>query len=631
MNKPTTIKTNIALLAALLLAPAAALRAAEPPMVDTNHLVILRASGMKPDASAAVAPLDRLGAHSALEEASARRGLSLRPWDGHSFQDYNWIYEPGAPMSFRVQAASAKDCAQTVVSLWDWSGNIVYSKTYTAFPVDDILTLKAQCRGVWLVTFDAYADTTVASLKSRLVKSFGTPVDATSARKLWREKNGYLLGSCFFPDRYYRGWKGWRFDNPPFPKLTPDEGIDRLASLAARAGISVLRCDSLGHSERADSKPRWDTLMEELGILQRHSIQADLKFYLWPGCFVGQTLERNEKLFAVWSEDLDYLIEHFLIPAKTMVAMVELGNEPAHQEFWSGTREQYQWLSGYARSKIHAANRAMPVLLGGSCPPGADLSGEKLKDPIGYAIKKKAQADWYLGFYHDMAAQENLWAYHQHGDLNTDAITWRGWERSELSKAGFTGSFLQTEGGCCAWRPDREVLTWMEVLQKIIYSQSCGEKGWLQYDLATKTTPSRYNDSVGWDLIHAYDFTPKFQYGAIAAMTKTLAGCTLERTLVLDQTGKTPSLVVLFNHPNGKMIAWFGNTQKAGLRVRSDASEVTFIDPMGNEIETRPGGEATIRFELYPQYLLLAGATHAESFGKEANQDSGASKQPKKQ
>jgi len=624
MNKLTTINTHIDFLAALLLAPLAVLHAAEPPMVDTNHPVILRASGMKPDAPSAVAPLDRLGAHSAMEEASAQRGLSFRPWDGQNFQDYTWIYEQGAPMSFRVQAASAKDCARAVFSLWDWSGNIVYSKTYTAFPVDDILTLKAQCRGVWLVTFDAYAHTTAASIKSRLVKSFGTPVDATSARALWRETSDYFIGSCFFPHRYYCWGIAWAFNNPPFPKLAPAEGIDRLVGLAARAGITVLRTDDMIRDSKAHAEVR--------EILQRHSIQEDLKVGLPADCFVGKTLEPNPKVFDQWNADLDLLINGLLKPVNTNVAFVELGNEPAHDEFWSGGREQYQWLFNYAQKKIYALNPAMPVLLGGTCPPGANLSGEKLKDPVAYEKKRKVQEDWYRGFYHDMAGAVNLWPYHEHAKLDSNSVAWREWERAELSKDGFAGTYIQTEGGTCAWRPDREVTTWPTVLQKILYSWSRGEKGWMQYDLAVETAPSRYNSSEGWAIIHAHDFTPKFQYGALAAITRTLAGCSLERTFAWELAGKeTPTLAVLFKHPKGRMVAWFGDSQTAVLRVQSDAETITFMDPMGNEIETRPGGDATLRFEPYPQYLLLAGATHAESAGKEANLDSGASKQPTKQ
>ena len=395
--------------------------------------------------------------------------------------------------------------------------------------------------------------------------------------------------------------------------------MDRLVGLAARAGFTMLRCDSLaGKNERLatnekEAKLGQDILRQELEIFRRHGIGADLKFPFWPSCFVGDTLALNEPEFAVWDGKLDDLIESHVKPAGTAVAMIELDNEPAHQEFWSGTREQYQWLFEHARKKILAANPAMLVVHGGTCPPGADLGGEKLKDPASYETKKKAQEDWYLAFYRDMAAQGDLWAYHHHGALNGDALAWRAWEQDQLTKAGFKGRFLQTEGGSSAWSPDREVTTWAEVLQKILASWSRGEKGWLQYDLAFTTQPSRYAEKKGWAIVDAHDFTPKFQYGAIAGLAHTMAGCTLDKTLVRDTSGRTVTLAVEFHHPRGRLVAWFGDAGATQLDVRSDASQAVFIDAMGNERLTQQGGRASLRFTPFPQYLLLVGATKVEA------------------
>jgi len=341
-------------LAAFVLGPGVLLGAP----LSSHDPVVLNASGMRPDATNAVAPLYMLGKNNALEETVAPCGLSLRPWDGKDYRDYDWVYKPGANISLRAQTAGANGCTRAVVSLWDWLGNLVYTKTYSSFPVDDLITLKPQCHGVWLVTFDVYSGVTADSLKSRLVKSFGTPVDATSARTLWRKKNCYVIGSCFFPDRYYHWGKTWQFDHPPFPHLTPAEGIDRLADLAARCGMSVLRFDST------------DKNLDVLNILQRHSIEADLKVYLRPECLVGESLVQTPRALAAWTSDLDRVIDQFLKPGDKRVAWVELGNEPAHHEFWKGTREQYEWLFEYGMKKIHASNPDMPVLQGGTCTPG---------------------------------------------------------------------------------------------------------------------------------------------------------------------------------------------------------------------------------------------------------------------
>lgn len=575
----------------------------------TNSLVILRSSGMKPESQAVIAPLSELGAKNALEEASAQRGLSFRPWDGQSFQDYDWIYNPGATFSFRVQAPAAKDCVRAVVSLWDWSGNIVYSKTYTKFPVDDILTLKAECHGVWLVTFDAYADAKGDSLKSRLVKSFGTPVDATSARALWREKNDYLLGSCFFPARYYYWKNEYSWNYPTLPKLSPPDGIERLVRLGARAGFTILRIDD--HPDKA-SKSHDDVFHEILTCLERHDIQAFWGTGLKPKSFVGDTLELSSD-FAEEDEKVSYLCENYIKPGNSIVSVVQIGNEPAHHEFWSGTREQYQWMYSYVEKKLHAANPKLLVLHGATCPAGADLGGEKLKDPAAYEIKKKTQEEWYLGFYRDMtrdaAAFGNTWAYHNHGALTSGTIGWRNWEQETLSKFGFTGNFLQTEGGACSWRPDFEMTTCNEVMQKIINAWANGEKGWMQYTLASETKPSRYGRMVSWDILHAYDFEPRFQYGTIAAMADTMAGCTFERRLYYKTNEPGPALAALFRHPKGKLIAWFSVDGKGSINVSSDARTGSLIDPMGNALDVAQPRKVTLSLQKYPQYLLLEGAT----------------------
>ncbi len=614
MQMRRTIYTLAIFAAAMVLASQAVFAAeVQSPPVVASPVVILRASGMEANATKAIALLNQIGKNGVLEEANANLGLSFRPWDGKEFQDYTWIYKPGETFSFRVQAAGAKDCTRAALSIWDWTGKMVYTRTYASLPVDDLLTVRPECHGVWLVTLDAYGDAKGASLKSRLIKTFGTPVDASADRAVWREKNDYLIGSCFFPCRYYLWGKKWKFGDSSHPGLTPAEGIDRLAGFAARAGITVIRIDNFARYEKGGLKPDWDTQAQILGILQKHSIQADLKFRLFPECFVGQTLERNEPVFKAWEEDLDYIIAHYLKPGDKAVAMVELGNEPAHQEFWHGTREQYQWLYGYARKKILQANPAMLVVHGSSCPPGADLSGEKLEDPLAYEKKRKVQEDWYLKFYHDMSGEGNVWAYHEHGPLKNETIAWRAWERAELSHAGFTGAFLQTEGGGSAWRPDRDAPLWVSLLQKIIYSWSCGEKGWLQYNFSYDTTPARYASSKeGWTLMHAYEFAPKFQYAALAAMVHTMAGCTLEETLYLKRHEPGLSLAVRFKHPKGKLVVWYGDPASDPLELVSDAKTASVIDEMGNE-RLLPGGRSvTLRFEQYPQYLLLTGATQVE-------------------
>lgn len=160
-------------------------------------------------------------------------------------------------------------------------------------------------------------------------------------------------------------------------------------------------------------------------------------------------------------------------------------------------------------------------------------------------------------------------------------------------------------------RPE-EATTWVEVLQKMHHSWSMAERGWLQYDLALATEANRYGEHKGWALIDAHDFTPKFQYGAIAGMAKTMAGCTLDRAIRREMANGHISQAVAFNHPRGKVIAWCGDAGRQPVAITSDATELVFIDPMGNEVETRKGGDAVIPFNVQPCCLLLVGATRVD-------------------
>ena len=584
-------KTYLLLIAiTLLVAPAA--RAEEPAFVLNAPVAASSAPVGIAGLNVTLRPVP--GAAPA-EEQFAKRGLSLRPWDGQSFRDGEWIARPGELVRLRLQASGAPDCGRAVLTIWDWLGNAVYTKPYGSFPVDDVVAFKPACHGIWLATLDAYGDSSSASLKSRLLKSFGAPVDSSGARKLWRKKSDYLVGSCFFPDRYYHWGASWKFTSPI---LTPAEGVDRLADLAARAGFTSLRLDST------------DKNSEVLGILARHDIQAVYKVYPTVKIFTDKSLTVESAAMDAWNASLDRLIASDLMPGDHRVAWVEIGNEPAHAEFWNGTREQYELLYDQARKRIRAANPSMLVIEGGSCPPGADLDGLRRKDPDAYAAKKKEEDDWYAGLYRDTAADQSVWPYHQHELLGKPALDWREWERKSLADVGFKGKFLQTEGGVCAWRPDREVTTWAPMLEKMLYSWSQGEMGWIQFALAADTGSSRCED--GWSIIYAGDLTPKFQYGTIAAFTSALAGCTFDRTLsplVLDDRGEDPTIALLFNHPGGKMVVWFGNQSRPQLTIRSNARSAILIDPMGNPSPAGVGTAATLRYAPYPQYLLLKGAT----------------------
>ena len=568
-------------------------------------------SGQGPVSLSGVTQLSWLGDNMSLEEATANLGLSLRPLTANEFDDYNWLYEKGDSARFRLQFNGHPDITRTVLTLWDWYGNPVHSQTFSSFPINAVLETRMDAYGIWMATFDAYENANAASLRSRLVRSFGAVPDARSRRSAWKNTNGYMLGSCFFPLRYHRWGAAYSWQNGPLSPLTPDQGIEKLLELAAGCGFTILRTDTYNYNPKNPTwAPEWnffESIAEKMG---NHGLSVDLKYTVGPESFLGDTLVPNEALMNAWKDDLEVFIQRFIVPRETDIAVIEIGNEPAHEEFWAGTREQYQHLTQYAIERLAQADPDILLLHGGTCSPGANLSGEKISDPESYEIKRQAQEEWYDAFYRDMADITPVGAYHFHGAITEEKLAWRQWEADQLTEyASQPPVFIQTEGGSSAWRPDLEISSWAEVLQKIHWSMARREKGWLQYNLAFHTGSSRYRDRIGWSMIDGRTLSPKFQYGAMAGMVFLLADCTFEETLFEADAGTAPRIVAQYSHPAGKMLVYFAVAGQQMLDVSSDAHTVTAIDAMGNVTGQLQTGNTAITLNAFPRYLLLEGAT----------------------
>ena len=562
-----------------------------------------------PVAAANVAKLYVLGKGNVLEECQAKLGLSLRPWSGKEYQDYRWVHKTGEAAAFRIGFPGRPEIDRVVLSIWDWHGQVVASQGFGRGPVDEVATMTVDGYGTWLLTLDAYQG---KELRSRLLRGFSIVPDVAEARREWRRRNDYFLGSCFFPRRYYR-WPPWFYrDRAPYPDLTAKDAVDRVVDLGARCGLTVLRTDYFGcFPHKPTSRDDWRIQDEVYGLLRKHDMLADVKVQLFRDSFQGDTLELNQKVFKRWATDMDYLAEHLVKADNSSVFMVELGNEPAHHEFWAGTREQYQWLVNYGTKVFRAAKPDLPVVHGATCPPGADLAMRKRENPEEYARVKAHQTEWYSAFYRDLAPASQWWPYHFHGALTKDMTDWRKAEEEALRQAGFTDRpLVQTEGGSCAWRPDREVTTWVEVMQKILHSWSQGERGWLQYSLVFHAKPGRNTDGNGWTLLHGYLLSPRFQYGALAGMVRTMAGCTRNRILLNQETDGKRTLLTLFNHPKGKLVTGFAQRGRTVIALRTDARHAKLTDPMGNVVATPTGKQLRLTLGPEPVYLLLEGATN---------------------
>ena len=483
--------------------------------------------------------------------------------------------------------------SRLVLTVWNWFGEPVLVLPLQPGRTED-LWFAVNGVGTWMLTLDAYQDEAANTLVSRLTRSFSIAPDASEKRAAWLAENRYVLGSCFFPQRYFQ-WKGWGYQD-----LAPEQAIDKMAALAARVGFSMLRIDSFPDG----SSNVWKNIESTFQTLEKYSITPDWKISLSADLFEGDSLTFDPAKFGAFEKQFDELVRRY-----GDGSMIELGNEPAHHEFWGGSSKQYIRLYRTLYEKIRVVAPDALVVHGGACFPGADSWFLKDKDPADFQKKAAVQKAFYSRMEDALTAQGSYWPYHFHGGLNLDQFDWIGGMRRRLAAEKAPRQLFQTEGGACAWRPDFEVSTWMKVLQKLFYSWGNGDRGWLQYVLISQPTDLRTNGgNEGWGLLHSGTFAPRFQYGAWAALVRWFAGCRLEQAIIPSGPDDPFHFVYVFDHPDGKIVSCFStDSESAELQIESDAEQVLRIDPMGNAVEEH-NPETRVHLEEYPQYILLKDA-----------------------
>ena len=544
-----------------------------------------------------IAPLNCFGKYPQLDEATVNLGLLITPIVNRKPAKYEWIYDSETSPLFQI--ASPKDSGRLILTVWNWFGVPVVSQSLKAGQIEDI-RFDIKGAGTWMLTVDAYKDDTAASLKSRLTRSFSISSDCYNKRDAWLEQNQYYLGSCFFPHRYFV-WKGW-----DYPDLTPSEAIEKMVSLSARAGFSVLRIDSFPNGTEAGNF----AVDETVRILGKYQIIPNWKIALRSNLFIKDSLEFDSSVFNSFDRNMTLLLDRYYSKKEKLPVMIELGNEPAHREFWDGSVKQYIRLYRYLYDKIHAENPEIMIMHGGSCYPGADSWNLKEKDPEAFRRNAEIQEKFYDRLHSELSSTGSYWPYHFHGGLNDwNQINWIQDMRRRLDTEGVSVQLFQTEGGACAWRPDFESSTWIKVLQKLFYSWGNGDKGWIQYVLINQPVDVRTGGgNEGWALLHGGTFAPRFQYGAWAAVANWFAGCQLDQQVSPSSPNEPFSFVYVFTHPEGKIISFFSEEKNpATLSVQSNADEVFLIDPMGNATKLR-GSNIEMKPKNYPQYILFKGA-----------------------
>ena len=551
-----------------------------------------------------------------IAEGKVHLGLNLRPFVNGKYDDFKWIYFSGKNISLHFDAKPKVKIKKYNLTVWNLFNQPIYSKMFPGDISHEVINFDVKGKGTYLITIDAWENDDPESSKSRLIRSFGVVNNNAPKQKVWREKNDYLLGTAMFGPRYYR-WKRWNMNqNMDVEYLTPKDVIKKIGAVTRTLGMTAMRSDLdiVHHNFPGITRENFDNL-------HANKLAFFLKIIIKPDIFIGKTTKFNKEKYLAFQKKLDFWIDNYLRSGKN-IAMVAVGNEPAHHEFWAGTFDQYLVLLKLIRAKVKKANPNIIIVGGGTCLPGANLNGERARNYQSYLKKRAFQKKWYERYFREAAKYTDIHTYHFHGKLDDIYFNWRKWEDEQLKKNKLNISSMQTEGGACAWRLDLESPTWMNLLQKIFYSWGRGDSGWYQYLMAGTRFSERIHMNTGlhtgWDMVSANNFSPKFIYGTMSAVIDIFAGCKRDKTLFVEKDGEIRYYAYSFKHPEGLMLVHFAApvTDKKlskSISFNTDAEELVFIDPMGNITKTSKIKKQTLPVKNYPSYILLKGASKVEA------------------
>ncbi len=501
-----------------------------------------------------------------IQEPSVGRGLRME-----SETKYRWIASPGEDLRVRIFTENIPATDKVRLTVWDWRPVPVMIKEFKT-PVNEWIRFKFSGDGVFLILLDAFDDQGV--WKSRLVRSVASLTDHRDSIKVWQKQNNYFVGSCFFPVRIGK-WTNWGW-----PDLSTDEAIGKCVDLAARAGLQVLRLDF--DRDRPFDFSALDSIVE---TVTNRGLTVNFKIPARPEFCHGISNEQ-------WVKAV-YELAKKHGPSATLF---EIGNEPAFANYFSGTREEYQQLLFQGYGAIKKANPSNRVVNGGMCHPDVAAGGTGSR-----------RSNFYTNFYREAGASNDYLAYHFHEKLtNNEWIYWMG----EQMRANGHGKvpLVQTEGGRAVWRLDRDALSGSELMQKIFWSWSRGDVGWMQYNLIEAGVGGSNalwgGDRREWGLFEESLFAPRFLYGTLSSFHGHFAGYRKTGVISGDELPERDVYYCTFTNTNKILLAyWSVRDSGAKIRVAHGGSGATSFDEMGNTLGVLPKKSFEVECSVYPRWL----------------------------
>lgn len=523
---------------------------------------------------------------SKVDEDILKKGIFILPPSPET-----WIFSPGETVSLKIFSSNAPspEC-QALLTVWDWNNEIRAAKKFS-IPFADTVDFSVRGRGTYLLTLDLLKD---GVLQSRLARSFAVLPSNEKKRAVW-SAGEYFLGSCIYPSRY--NWKN-AYGSYGLPGLNPEASLDLELAADARLGLTVERIDV---DALATPAPPTDFTKLDKVVKTISERGFKLSYKLAPTANQKWMISEKYKNApeAIWKYPPDEnlyrdFVKAFALRYRKTAQFYEVYNEPDNAGFWLGTMEEYISLFKIAVEAVKSVDPT-GVVVNGGLTPGVN-EGEK-------ADRRKSEV-----IIRGTGPLSPLMAYHLHGPIGRAEEFFR-WIRTTMAASGVKIPTVQTEGGDCAWKLDRERQQAVTVMQKIFFTWANGSRGWLLY--ATRfqggpriqISPKNQGTPAGWGYLD-YFYCPRFLYGTLGAFIDLFAGATYERTLREDDLH-----LYLFNAPKGKFLVGFRENPSGAVeaKVTSDATSVTRFDPMGNATKLTKSNVYTFLVTDFPTSVFFEG------------------------